>query len=757
MGIVDFSTYLSSLIEAGSQVEGTAVKILADNGREIGEGVFKVIQGGNGVASEVAVGTQSTAGATVATGTAYMTVAANLAAAAIAPCLGVIAGFGLYELSPDFWTGVSNQLVSVGQTIGGDVLAYWNGENLYFDQDTIEIFKNAFIEAGIFDDSYTPPDVDYDQLKLTLTSIDIATCKMQCAAFVKSLAANVNPEHITACLEAIANYNGNSRLWVQHYYYRENAATNYSLNLWTENVPDDEAVSFSISQQLPNIGVLITNGARIGHWTVGQYYGDGDFFNFDIAFPNYIYRWQTYTPQSASGVDACMPHFGTYIPGNNVQPGAVTPSIDIEIPITYPNWVPFPWSIELPDPSLLPDIFPVKYPGIGDDPYPEQDPAQNPQPEPVPEVYPEIIPRLPLPEPGVIPQPEPEVDPDPKDEEDPIDDDAGTVTEKDPVDPNEDPDPSTAIVVPPLPDTVNSNRLFTVYNPTASQLDDLGGYLWDTDIIATLRDIWQDPLDGVISLIQVYATPTTSGNQNIILGFLDTHISSKVVSSQFKTIDCGSVTIPEDKKNATDYAPYSSLHLFLPFIGIVELDTDECMNSTIGVKYKVDMYTGTCLAEVKITRNIDMPNGSILYTYSGNCSQQIPLTSGNMVGTFTALMSGVTAAITCGSGGALSVLAGAKEFAGHSLTHEMTHINHSGNLSANAGIMGQKKPYIIIGRRHCYDANSYNNFYGFPANKTVIVGNCSGFIEVKKCWLKTSATKPEYEEIMRLLAEGVFV
>ena len=270
----------------------------------------------------------------------------------------------------------------------------------------------------------------------------------------------------------------------------------------------------------------------------------------------------------------------------------------------------------------------------------------------------------------------------------------------------------------------------------------------------TIKKIWMNPLDGIISLIQVYATPTVSGAHNIILGYLDSGVSASVVSSQFVTVDCGSIDVKETKKNATDYAPYVSAHLYLPFIGIVEINVNDVMNGKIGVKYTIDVYTGTCLAEVSGKRSKDMPSDTVLYTFSGNCSQQIPLTSGNATGMLSALVAGAGAGLSIATGGGLGVVAGIS-MVGHSLTHEMFHVSKSGNLSANAGIMGAKKPYLILSRRQGYDANGYNELYGYPANKTVYLGNYSGFVRVKHCLLKTKATDPERAEIMALLRDGV--
>lgn len=757
---IDFSAYLRAIIQAGQVVEETnIVEVVSDTGLVVGHATYEIVQSNNGVAQEVAVATTAggTGVAAYTTGLAYMAVDIGVAGAAIAPALGVLAGGGLYELSPEFWERVSNQLINAGQTIGGKVIAYWNGDNISFDVNTIEIIKNALIDAGVFEGTYEPPEIDTQTNELTLHSIELSACKSQCIAFVNSC-AGVTEQHKAECISMINNYSGDGLLAVHHYYYASYPESAYSLNLWVDSTPNDTGIRYDVNpfDLGENVGQFAYNGGRIGHWTVGDYYGDTAFFRFYIDNPYYISRWHDFTPQNASGQDICFPHFGTYEPNPSAQPEAVYPD-GRPIPNIYPNWLPWEYPITIPS-TELPTVYPVKYPGTSPDPYPTQEPAQSPQPEPVPVIIPIIIPELPLPTPDPDPEPIPPPipDPDPQDEPDPIDEPEEPKPQPEPIDPNPKPTPSPVVPAPSLPDTVASNKLFTVYNPSASELNSLGAYLWDSSIIASIRDIWQNPLDGVISLIQVYATPPTSGRHNIILGFLDSGVGANVVSTQFVTVDCGSVSVPENKFNATDYAPYTSLHLYLPFIGIVELDTNECMNSTINVKYKVDVYTGTCLATVSVTRAEDMPNAPILYTYSGNCSQQIPLTSGNATGMLTALIGGITAGLSVASGGGFGLMAGA-QIATQTLTREMFHVSHSGNISANAGIMGQKKPYLIIGRRHGYDANNYSSLYGFPANKTIVLGNHTGYVKVKHCFLKTSATQPEHDEIMALLRNGVIL
>lgn len=778
--VVDFATAFNNAVSPGSAVEGNVVKIIADNGAEIGDAVFKTIEGGNGTAAEVGVATQGATGSAIATGMGYLAMELPTVVAAVAPALGIVAGVGLYSLAPDFWTEVSNTLMEAGKTVGGKVLSYFDGANVFVDTDVVNAIKDAFYQRGFFNAGEQSPDIsanvtikwrnenrliaatpfnqtnrnfisevsDYngalcvaDTLRMyveggSLIEVPVPTCAI--TGFIGSGVAYIFPVFDLTDIMHQLGFEENESYFCPRF------------DLY------DSARDHNVSQG----SALVSRAEYDG---VVKYLVQ--YFSREIYSANSPYSYNYYSNYlNDSDIGwffdtSVFMHFNAEAINNpNIQQGATLPTTQ-PVTITFPNWHIHIYPPELPDISILPEILPIKYPGIGTDPYPTQQPAQNPQAEPAAEIYPNITINLPIPQPIPIPIPIPIPLPDPDvniETPDPIPEPPVPEPVPDPIDPNPDPTPTPPIIVPNLPDTMSSNKLFTVYNPSSSQLDALGGYLWDSSIVGTLRDIWQDPLDGIISLIQIYATPTTGGSSNIMLGFLNTGISSPVVSNQFMTLDCGSVTVPEDKKNATDYAPYTSLHLYLPFIGIVELDTNECMNASISVKYKVDVYTGTCLATVAITRNVDMPNGPILYTYTGNCSQQIPLTSGNAVGVLTALIGGLTSALAAGSGGGLGVVSGA-QILGNSLSHEMMHVAHSGNLSANAGIMGQKKPYLIIGRRHCYDANNYNSFYGFPANKTLSVGNHTGFIRVKKCFVKTSATQNEHDEIMELLSDGVIV
>ena len=400
-------------------------------------------------------------------------------------------------------------------------------------------------------------------------------------------------------------------------------------------------------------------------------------------------------------------------------------------------------------------------------PSPQLDPAKEPQPirVPRPKIKPETVPdtddddskAVPISIPDYLPQPIGDFVPSPK--KDPV-------VSKDPIadnpNPHPNPNPNPEHIpdipepvpktpdLPPVPVVPNmvASALSRVFNPTQAQLDALGQYLWSASRLEDLLKLFQNPVDGIISLHAIYGTPSINGEAEIKLGYLPTGVSAAVVTSQFVIIDCGTININEQYKNATDYAPYTTVQIYLPFIGIQNLNPFDIVGSSIKCTYKIDVYTGACIAQLNVERS--GLNG-VIYEFSGNCSYQIPLTSGSYLQAVANVIGGAVAG-TAVAGGAGAVIG-----AGRAMLHSNVDIARSGNLSSNAGILGNRKPYFIITRSIPHDALSYSKYYGFPSNKTVYLHDCTGFTRVKDIILHTSATQEERDEIMKLLKTGIYI
>lgn len=309
---------------------------------------------------------------------------------------------------------------------------------------------------------------------------------------------------------------------------------------------------------------------------------------------------------------------------------------------------------------------------------------------------------------------------------------------------------SSPDVVPP---TGSASSLWAVYNPTQAQVDAFGSWLWSSDFIEQIKKLFNDPMQAIIGIHKVYATPSTGTAQNIKCGYIDSGVSAATVTSQYTDINCGTVSLNEYYGNVFDYSPYTKVSIYLPFIGIADLDVADVMRSTISVKYHVDVITGACLADVKVSR--DGAN-SVLYQYAGSCIVSYPLSSGSYASAVAGILSiagGAVASIA--SGGALAPVAlGAAVGA----TQLHSDIKKSGSFTGAAGAMGSKKPYLIVSRPQTAMPSSFMALEGKPASHYVKIGDCNGFIKVKAVHVKnTDATDAEVLKIESLLKEGVEV
>ena len=312
--------------------------------------------------------------------------------------------------------------------------------------------------------------------------------------------------------------------------------------------------------------------------------------------------------------------------------------------------------------------------------------------------------------------------------------------------------------VPPVITGAGSD-LIAIYNPTKQELQDFNSFLWSLDPtqLVNWKKIFVNPIEAVIALQMIYVTPITGTPQHIKCGYIETDVNSKVVTNQYKDIDCGSVDLTEYYGNVWDYVD-TQVQIYLPFIGFVPLDTREVMGSNLHVKYRVDVYTGTCLAQIIVQKQNSL---AVLYTYAGNCSVQLPITSGQFGALWGALIAAGTTAVTAGLGGVgvgAALGAGAKMGAKSLLHGGTAHMQRSGGLGSNAGAMGSRVPYLIITHPVTYNAVGYNRQYGYPLNETVVLGSLSGYTRVKDIHLSgIPCTDDELEQIEALLKDGVII
>lgn len=322
-------------------------------------------------------------------------------------------------------------------------------------------------------------------------------------------------------------------------------------------------------------------------------------------------------------------------------------------------------------------------------------------------------------------------------------------TPTDPTNPPDTGEGNTPTVVTP---TGSASALWSVYNPTQAQLNSFGAWLWSSNFIDQVLKLFNNPMQSIIGVHRIFAQPAISGSGNIVVGYLDSGVGSNLVGAQYTTVNCGSVSVREQFGNVFDYTD-TQVRLYLPFIGIVDLDTSDVMRGTVSVVYHVDVITGACLAEVRVTRD---GSGGTLYQFAGDASVRYPISSGSYMGIVAGIASavgGVASAIMTG-GATLPMAAGA--VAG-GLSGAKTNVQHSGSFSGNAGAMGAKNPYLIIERPQTLIADGFGNYQGKGANVVRTVSQCSGYFKMSDVHTDSisGASAAEVQAIKTSLESGV--
>ena len=213
---------------------------------------------------------------------------------------------------------------------------------------------------------------------------------------------------------------------------------------------------------------------------------------------------------------------------------------------------------------------------------------------------------------------------------------------------------SDAIPVPNLPSISSVNTgLVTLFRPSLQEVSALGAYLWThfSDFWENLQKLFTNPMDYFIAFNIFPVVPEVLLSRTIYIGNWGTNITMPPVANQWYEFNCGTVNLQKYWGSALDFAPNTKVQLMLPYIGSVQLNTDEVMGHLIGVRYRIDLLSGSCVAMVTV-------DGNVYYQFTGECSVSIPLTGADWSRIYSAVVGAVGTAISGGVGAVMTGNAG---------------------------------------------------------------------------------------------------
>ena len=302
----------------------------------------------------------------------------------------------------------------------------------------------------------------------------------------------------------------------------------------------------------------------------------------------------------------------------------------------------------------------------------------------------------------------------------------------------------------PSSDILTSGML-KAYVVSGADVANLHNYMFSSSYTQALENIFNAPVDAVVKIHQIPVTPTSYAD-NITLGNADTGISSMRTSTKFIEVNLGNININAYYGLFSDYE--STIELYLPFIGMVKLNIDDCINGVINVIYRFDIMTGDFVALVFST-NVNAKGysyRSLIYLSGGNVSGSVPLTSGGYdIGNLTGSLANIIGASASGNilGATTTAVNGARNVL-------VPSYSYSGGLGGWSSFLGKRTPYIRLTIPNYKLPADFNSLHGFRSGYTGLVGDFNGYLSVNDCKVDISDYNTN-ERIKTLLKNGVFV
>ena len=288
--------------------------------------------------------------------------------------------------------------------------------------------------------------------------------------------------------------------------------------------------------------------------------------------------------------------------------------------------------------------------------------------------------------------------------------------------------------------------LTSTFKMTKERLVQLGQFLWGSNIFDKFSLINSNPIENIISCKSIPIN-TDGANQEIVLGNVATGVNGEKINNNFAKQTIGSIKITEHYHNFLDYAPYTNVIIYLPYIGFKELDASLIMGKTLKIEYTLDVITGGCLAQIYV--------GNIrLYEFTGNIGVDISITASNRAQVESAY-------INAGVGVVSSAMSGNVTGAVNSIIGAATsqyHYSGTGNPSPSCVASTNRTCYVVIDRPQYQPLNAFNHTRGRMCCLSKTIGSlkgytvCDGNVDISGI----SATDEEKEEIVNILSSGFF-
>ena len=321
----------------------------------------------------------------------------------------------------------------------------------------------------------------------------------------------------------------------------------------------------------------------------------------------------------------------------------------------------------------------------------------------------------------------------------------------------------------PSAPTVNSVKLSNLHNYwiSESQMQSFYSEVWDTDLTDFVKGaftgIYSNLISNVVSLKYMPTTAEnlggTGGASPVILGFktYDNLTVQTIGNTTAPIVNIGSYKFSKEYNSFADYAPYTDIKLYLPFVGIVPLDTNLFMGSgggetaTLNIKAQYDLQSGL------ITYFL-MRNKTMISSVSGHMAVEVPISLQSGLDTFSTISRNFSGkvwdfAMEGAKGNPIGMIS---EIAQGSATAPPQTIFAS--TGGDGSFYVHPKCMIMIRHPQYNRPKNYSHVVGFPAYVTKKVSDLQGFNIVQNpvIPLADGMTGAEHDMIVTAMQSGLY-
>ena len=324
-----------------------------------------------------------------------------------------------------------------------------------------------------------------------------------------------------------------------------------------------------------------------------------------------------------------------------------------------------------------------------------------------------------------------------------------------------------------------------VYSMALSQLLNITNIFYSNDetIITNIKKGLElygaNPIQSIISLMYFPFSDeqigTWTSENKISFGSYSHNLdfSIKKLPAPRGFLSGGTFTIARYFNDWRDYEPYSSITIYLPYVGLKKLDLARYLGKTVSIRYYVDIYTGSglcCLMSngqmieyFDCVLGVNLPiQGSDFASYSSAMLQSV-MNSGSSIfsgagagAKIGSMVGGVGAPVGAMIGGAAGAAGSGFSLSQMSKPNDL--LTTKGSFSGGVALNMPQYIYLIYEYYETETPNNLHKIYGLPSNYGGYGREFSGFTKGRFSDLKTDRmTSNEINELESLIQSGIYL